>query len=102
MSIEPVTVAIIVAGANLAFTMFGGGIFMGRVTSRLDAHDTDTARIEASLTELRRLLVSSAVEADRLRRAEDDIQNLENTVEGLRRGTGWVKDKDAKSVDREY
>lgn len=102
MNIDAGTVAAIVAGFNIAVTLVGGGIAYGRVSTRLDSHDGDTKRIEDSLHEVRKLLVSSAVEADRLRRAEADIQNLEEDVHGLRRGVGYIKDRDAPTVNREY
>lgn len=102
MNIDAGTIAAVVAGLNVAITLVGGGIAYGRVSTRLDSHDADTKRMEHSLDEVRKLLISSAVEADRLRRAEADIQNLEEDVHGLRRGIGFIKDHTEKSVDREY
>lgn len=102
MNVDAGTVAAIVALFNIAVTLIGGGIAYGRVTSRLDAHDVETKRIENSLHELRNVLVNSAVEADRLRRAETDIQNLEEDVRNLRRGVGYINDPNARSVNREY
>lgn len=102
MNIDASAAAVIAVGLNIAVTLIGGGIAYGRVSTRLDAHDADTKRIEDGLHELRSLLVSSAVEADRLRRAEADIQNLEEDVRNLRRGIGFINDRNEKSVDREY
>lgn len=100
MNVDPGTVAAVVAGFNFALTLVGGGIAYGRVTTRLDAHDADTKRIEADVHEMKKLLISSAVEADRLRRAEADIQNLETDVRNLRRGVGFIRGE--KGIDREY
>jgi hypothetical protein len=59
-------------------------------------------RIETDVRETRGLLVTSAVETDRLRRAEADIDNLEDDLRKLRMGVGWINDGKATSVNREY
>jgi len=90
------------AALNILFTVGGGFYFMGRVTGRMDAHEENTKRVEGEVNEVKKLLISSAVEADRLRRAEADIQNVEEDVRNLRKGIGWIKDENAHGVNREY
>lgn len=95
MTIDASTVAAIVAVLNIAITIGGGGFFAGVLTGKVK-------RIETDVKETKALLVTSAVEADRLRRAEADINNLEDDLRGLRRGIGWIKDDKATSVNRQY
>lgn len=102
MGADAGTVAAIAAGLNILFTVGGGFFFAGKMTARMDAHDEKTERIEGEITEVKKLLVSSAVEADRLRRAEADIQNIDHDLRNLRKGVGWIKDERAHGVDREY
>lgn len=96
------TIAAVAAGFNILFTVGGGFFFMGRMTARADAHDEKTQRIENEVSEVKKLLITSAVEADRLRRVEGDITRIETTVTDLRKGIGWINDKHAKGVSREY
>lgn len=88
-------VAAAVGALNIVLTIGGGGFFMGMLTGKIK-------RIEKDVSETKKLLVSSAVEADRLRRAEADIQNVEEDVRLLRRGVGWITDEKAHGVNREY
>ena len=102
MIVDASAVAAAVAAFNVLVTVGGGFYFVGRVTGRMDTHEANTKRIESDLHEVKALLVTSAVEVDRLRRAEADIDNLEADVRNLRKGVGWIKDEAAHGVDREY
>lgn len=102
MNIEPGAVAVTLGLFNALVTVGGGFYFVGRVTGRMEAHEASTKRIEDDLHEVKRLLVVSAVEAGKLKRAEADIQNIEGDLRNLRKGVGWIRDEDAKSVEREY
>lgn len=102
MNVDAGTLAAGIAAFNVAITLVGGGVLWGRVTGRMDAHEANTTRIEAAVHAMSALLVTSAVEADRLRRAEADIENVENDLRNLRRGVGWIKDDGAHGVNREY
>jgi hypothetical protein len=95
MNIDAGTVAVSVAVLNIAVTVGGGGFFAGVLTGKVK-------RIETDVAETKSLLVTSAVEADRLRRAEADIHNIEDDIGRLRRGVGWVNDGNAAGVNREY
>lgn len=95
-------IAATIAAFNILVTIGGGFFFLGRVTSRMDAHEANTIRIEVDVREMKKLVVSAAVEADRLRRAEADIENVEKDIRNLRRGVGWIKDEHAQGIDREY
>lgn len=95
MNADAGTIAAIVGGLNIVLTIGGGGFFMGILSGQVK-------RIEKDVAETKKLLVSSAVEADRLRRAESDIQNIEHDLRNLREGKGWINDSDAKGVSREY
>lgn len=89
------TVAAVVGALNIALTIGGGGYFVGRLTGTV-------RRIEKDVGETKKLLVSSAVEADRLRRAEADITNVENDLRNLRKGIGWINDDKSRNLNREY
>lgn len=102
MNIDAGAVAAVVAGFNIVVTLVGGGVAWGKITGRMDARDADIKRTEDDMHEMKALLVSSAVEADRLRRAEADIDNIETDVRNLRRGIGWINDEKAHGVNREY
>lgn len=95
MTIDAATVAVAVALLNLALTAGGGGFFAGKLTGKVQ-------RIETDVRETKGLLVTSAVEADRLRRAETDIDALRSEFRDLRQGKGWINDSDATGVNREY
>jgi hypothetical protein len=95
MNVDASTVAAIVAILNIALTIGGGGFLAGRITGKVN-------RIETDVRETRSLLITSAVEADRLRRAETDIDGLKIDVRNMRQGKGWINDSDATGVNREY
>lgn len=95
MNVDAGTVAVIAGGLNLVITVGGGGYFMGVLTGKIK-------RIEEDISETKILLVSSAVAADRLKRAEADISNIEHDLRNLRKGVGWIKDENARTVEREY
>ena len=95
MAVDASTVAAVVAALNIVLTIGGGGFFAGVITGKVK-------RIETDVRETKVLLVTSAVEADRLRRAEADIDNLQEDFRNLRRGVGWINDGKAVSVNREY
>jgi hypothetical protein len=102
MTLDAGILAASMSGVSILVTVGGGFYFMGRVTGRMDAHEANTKRIEADVHEMKVLLISSAVDASRLNRAEADIQNLEDDVRNLRKGVGWIKDEGARGTDREY
>jgi hypothetical protein len=95
MIVDAGTIAAGVAALNLVLTVGGGGFFAGKLTGKIQ-------RIETDVRETKGLLVTSAVEADRLRRAEADIQNVEEDIRNLRKGVGWINDAVAKGINREY
>lgn len=95
MDVDAGTIAASVAALNLVLTVGGGGFFAGKLTGKIQ-------RIETDIRETKGLLVTSAVEADRLRRAEADIDNLESDFRNLRQGKGWINDTSATGVNREY
>jgi hypothetical protein len=95
MNVDAGTIAAGVAALNLVLTIGGGGFFAGILTGKVK-------RIETDVRETKGLLVTSAVEADRLRRAEADIDNIEEDIRNLRKGVGWINDAHAKGVNREY
>jgi hypothetical protein len=99
---DAVLVAIVSAGINIIIMMGGGVFFMGKLMGRLDIQDVKLDRVEKDFLETRSLAISAAVDANRINRAEADIQNLEDDVRNLRRGIGWIRDDSAKGVEREY
>jgi hypothetical protein len=95
MDIDAGTVAAGVAALNLVLTIGGGGFFAGKLTGKIQ-------RIEIDVQETKGLLITSAVEAHRLQRAEADIQNVENDIRNLRRGVGWINNDGQRNVNGEY
>lgn len=95
MDIDAGVVATGVAALNLVLTIGGGGFFFGALAGKVK-------RIETDVRETKGLLVTSAVESDRLRRAEADICNVEEDVRNLRKGVGYINDAGARGVNREY
>lgn len=93
--IDAATVVVAGVALNIVITVGGGGFFYGKLTGKVD-------RIEKDVGETKGLLVTSAVEVDRLRRAEADIHNIEHTIDDLRRGIGWINDAGAKGLAREF
>lgn len=87
--------AVIMGMINLAFIIGGGFFFTGRLTGRLDVQDTKITVIERDVRDTKGLLVTAAVDANRLNRVESDIHDL-------RRGVGFINDAGARSVTREY
>lgn len=99
---DAATIAATIAAFNILVTVGGGFFFLGRITSRMDAHEANTMRLEADVHDMKDLVTSAAVEADRLRRAEADIENVEEDVRNLRRGIGFINDSGARGVNREF
>lgn len=95
MNLDGSTIAAAVALINLVLTIGGGGYYAGKLSGKIQ-------RIETDIRETKGLLVTSAVEADRLRRAEADIDNIEADVRNLRQGKGWINDAHASGLAREY
>lgn len=91
----PVELPAVLAGLNILATIGGGFYFMGVVKTRLD-------RVEKDVSETKGLVTTAAVEADRLRRAEADIDNLEDDVRNMRRGVGFINDKRPHGIVGEY
>ena len=109
MQIDVATFAAVAAVADIIVTIGGGFFFMGKMTGKLDAQADKSDEIKVEINNLRNLVSASAVLESRLARAETDIQgaeidvrNLRNTVFDLRRGVGFIQEKNAKTVDREY
>ena len=95
MTADAALIAAAVALINLVLTIGGGGFFAGKLSGKIQ-------RIETDIRETKGLLITSAVEADRLRRAEADIDNCEADIRNLRQGKGWIVDNQATGVNREY
>ena len=95
MPIDASILAAAVAVLNVVITIGGGGFSLGILTGKI-------RRIETDVRETKGLLVTSAVEADRLRRAEADIDNIEADIRNLRKGVGWINDSKAPGLNREY
>lgn len=89
------TIAAAVAGFNILVTVGTACFFVGAFKGRLD-------RVETDVHETRALLVSAAVDASRLTRAEADIHNLDGDIRNLRKGVGFINDENARGVNREY
>ena len=93
--IDASTIAAGVAVFNVVLTIGGGSFLAGGLMGKVK-------HIEAEVKEFKGLLITSAVEADRLRRAEADIHNAELDIRDLRRGVGFINDEGARGLAREY
>jgi len=109
MEINIAMFAAIAAVLEIVTTVGGGFYFMGKVTGRLDRQDEKISDLQKNLVEMRgdiketrALITATAVHETRLSHIEADIINVTLDVRRLRRGVGWINDKAAKSVDREY
>lgn len=102
MVVDGVSVAIVVGLINVMATVGGGFYFMGRMSGRFETYDVRMAHIETDVHYVKNTVATAAVDANRLTRAEADIHNLDIDLRNLRKGVGWINDRDAQGVNREY
>lgn len=103
-------IVVAVAVANLFVTIGGGIFFWGRVVQRLDEHaearKETTTNLNKFIQTFQNAAINHAKVETRLEHVENNLDRVDTTVEDLRRGKGWIRDRDifqaAKSIDREY
>ena len=62
----------------------------------------DMKAMEQELKSLAKIVTTQAVQGERLNEQSRRMTMLEERVEDLRRGKGYVNDRDVHGVDREY
>lgn len=82
--------------------LLAGYAMVIRTSSTAEGLRSEVSAMKDQLKELANIIVTQARQDERLNNMSMRINRLDNTVEMLRKGAGWIKDPDAKSVDREY
>lgn len=82
--------------------LFGGGAMVLRASSDSKELREDMKSMQEELKGLAKVVTTQAVQAERLNEQSRRMTLLEERVEDLRRGKGYVNDREAKVVDREY
>lgn len=102
MLIDTSVFAAIAAVVNIIATVGGGFFFVGKMTSRVDGIEASLVDLKKDVSDTKILVTASAVHESRIDRMENDIQAAETAIDMLRRGIGFIQDRKARSVDREY
>lgn len=82
--------------------LLGGGAMVVRASSDSKELRDDMKVMQEELKSLARVITQQAVQDVRLNEQSRRMSMIEARVEDLRRGKGYVADRDAKTVDREY
>ena len=88
MTVDTTVLAAAIGVVNTVVMIGGGFYMMGGLNARLK-------RVENDVRDTKGLVVSAAVDASRLARAESDIHDM-------KRGIGFINDRGAPGVAREY
>ena len=82
--------------------LFGGGAMVLRASSDSKELRDDMKIMQDELKGLAKIVTTQAVQAERLNEQSRRMTLLEERVEDLRRGRGYVNDRSVPGVDREY
>lgn len=81
----------------------GGGVVMVvRHDGALKAFQMEMSKMQLELRALAQVITKQAVQDERLNDQSRRMNNLEQRIEDLRRGRGYVQERDVATVDREY
>lgn len=86
-------------GAGLLVRWGGGG---QKIEDALVQVQRELSGVNTELEKLAQVITLQAVQTVRIDNLSERIRLLQQNVEDLRRGRGFIQDRDAKSVDREY
>ena len=86
---------------TLVFILGGSAIVVRNSAANKDLHE-DVKAMQEELKDLARVITAQAVQDVRLNEQSRRMTLLETRVEDMRRGKGYVKERDVLSVDREY
>jgi cell division protein FtsB len=93
-----------IAAIAVQTLLFLAGIYavIIRSSQTTESLQKDIKEMEEELKGLAKVITRQAVQDERLTEQGRRMTFLEQRVEDLRRGRGYVQDRDASSVDREY
>ncbi len=89
-------------GVQTAMILLGGAGMVIRNDSSLKAFQKEIAKMQHELQSLSQVITQQAVQAERLNEQSRRMNMLEQRVEDLRRGRGYVQERHNETVDREY
>jgi hypothetical protein len=95
------TIGIII---QTAIFLFGGVVLIIRNDVVLKSFQKEVSKMQKQLETLADVITKQAVQDERLTEQSRRMGRLEQRVEDMRRGRGFVtrSDQDAQTVDREY
>src|SRR5713226_4605819 len=85
-----------------AIFLFGGAVMVIRNDGTLKVFQKELGKMQDELSTLSHVITKQAVQDERITESSRRMTLLEQRVEDLRRGRGYIQDRDAKTVDREY
>jgi Skp family chaperone for outer membrane proteins len=89
-------------GLQTAIFLFGGVVMIIRNDISLKAFQKELAKMQQELQSLSQVITRQAVQDERLNEQSKRMSMLEQRLEDLRRGKGYVQDRLTETVDREY
>jgi len=89
-------------GLQTVIFLFGGIVMIVRNDITLKAFQKELAKMQQELSALAQVITKQAVQDERLNAQSQRMLMLEQRVEDLRRGRGYVQNHQAETVDREY
>lgn len=99
----PIEYAQLAATVAQTLVIIGGGITVVVRTSVVNKElREDIKAMQDELKGLAKVMTTQAVQTERLDTQSKRMVMLEQRIEDLRRGRGYVNDRDASGVDREY
>lgn len=94
---------IIAIGMQTVVFLVGGGVMVLRTSSDNKELRDDMQTMQDELKGLAKIVTTQAVQGERLNEQSRRMTMLEQRVEDMRRGKGYVQDRDSnKALDREY
>lgn len=82
--------------------LFGGIVLIIRNDVVLKSFQREVHKMQEQLETLAVVVTKQAVQDERLNEQSRRMLMIEQRIEDVRRGRGFVQDRDATSVDREY
>lgn len=95
-------VQLIAVGIQTVAIIFGGITVVARTSAATKQLQRDLKAMEEELKDLAKVVTAQAVQAQRLDDQSRRMTMLEQRIEEMRRGKGYVQERVATSVDREY
>ncbi len=93
---------LVAIGIQTVVFLFGGGAMVLRASQDNKELREDMKGMQEELKGLAKIVTEQAVQSQRLNDQGRRMTMLEARIEDLRRGKGYVNDRDATSMDREY